>query len=61
MAEPSIPNAAARAGAPLAAMRKSKSGGRNGGRKRADEARCPCGQMSARRAKVRFHRCEAAQ
>ena len=40
---------------------KSKSGGRNGGRKRSDEARCPCGQMSARRAKVRFHRCEAAQ
>jgi hypothetical protein len=40
----------------MAAARKTKSGGRNGGRPRVD-SRCPCGAMTAARAEKRRHRC----
>lgn len=50
------PSEAARA---LSAMRRTKSGGRNGGRKRSDAPRCPCGAMTAKRATARGHKCDA--
>jgi len=40
----------------LQALRKTKTGGRNGGRPRT-APRCPCGAMTAARAKQRNHRC----
>jgi hypothetical protein len=43
-------SAAARA---LAALRKTKSGGRNGGRPRSDAPRCACGMMTLKRAEAR--------
>lgn len=43
-----------------ALARKTRSGGRNGGRPLSRKARCPCGAMTARRAKARGHRCVAS-
>lgn len=40
----------------LQALRKTKSGGRNGGRPLVKE-RCPCGLMTKARAEKRNHRC----
>lgn len=39
-------------------LRKVKSGGHNGGRKRSDAPRCPAGCMTLKRAKTRGHKCE---
>lgn len=44
------PSEAARA---LQALRKQ----RKGGRPRSDAPRCPCGEMTAKRAAARNHRC----
>lgn len=43
----------------LQALRKTKSGGRNGGRPFAKE-RCPCGLMTKARADKRNHRCDSS-
>ena len=43
----------------MAAARKTRNGGRNGGRPRTRKARCPCGAMTAKRAKARCHKCHA--
>ena len=43
----------------LAAMRRTKSGGRNGGRPR-DPVRCACGKFTLARAIKRNHRCPTA-
>jgi hypothetical protein len=42
----------------LQALRKTKTGGRNGGRPQA-ATRCQCGAMTAARATHRNHRCTA--
>lgn len=47
------------AAAALNALRRTKTGGRNGGRPRT-APRCPCGAMTLKRAKQRNHRCAAA-
>lgn len=47
------------AAAALNALRRTKTGGRNGGRPRT-APRCPCGQMTLMRAEQRNHRCAAA-
>lgn len=47
------------AAAALNALRRTKTGGRNGGRPRT-APRCPCGQMTLKRAEQRNHRCAAA-
>ena len=47
------PNPAAVA---LQALRKTKSGGRNGGRPKSLD-RCACGAMTLKRASLRNHRC----
>jgi hypothetical protein len=39
----------------LQSLRKTRAGGRP----RTDQPRCPCGAMTAKRAKARGHRCEA--
>jgi len=57
--KPSISDAISRAAALLSAMRKTRSGGRNGGRPRdLTVDRCACGKMTAKRAKARKHKCE---
>lgn len=43
-------------GAALAALRKTKTGGRNGGRPR-DPVRCACGKFTLARAMKRNHKC----
>jgi hypothetical protein len=43
----------------LQALRKTKTGGRNGGPPRR-YPRCPCGAMTAARAKQRNHKCQPA-
>jgi hypothetical protein len=40
----------------LQALRKTKTGGRNGGRPKTAQ-RCPCGAMTLKRAEQRNHRC----
>ena len=49
-------NAAAELGRALQTLRKTKTGGRNGGPP-LRYPRCPCGIMTAARAKQRNHRC----
>ena len=46
------------AAAELQALRRTRTGGRNGGRPRT-APRCPCGEMTLRRAEQRNHRCAA--
>jgi len=41
----------------LAAMRRTLSGGRNGGAPRSDKPRCACGEMTLKRALRRGHDC----
>lgn len=50
MGRHSLPTRAARK---MAALRKTKSGGHNGGRPRIDAPRCPCAVMTLRRAETR--------
>jgi hypothetical protein len=45
----------------LQSMRKTKSGGRNGGRPKSDAPRCACGQMTAKLAAIRKHKCNAEE
>jgi hypothetical protein len=40
--------------------RQTFSGGHEGGRPRSAGPRCPCGAMTAARAKARRHKCESA-
>lgn len=47
------------AAAELQALRRTRTGGRNGGRPRT-APRCPCGEMTLNRAKQRNHRCAVA-
>ena len=44
------------AGAAMAAKRRTKTGGRNGGPPKSPD-RCPCGAMTRSRAAKRGHRC----
>lgn len=44
-------------GRALQSLRKTKSGGHNGGRPRSAGPRCACGKMTAKRAKARGHHC----
>ena len=51
-------------GADLSAVRRAASLSRtifSGGRPRSRKKRCPCGQMTAQRAKARRHKCTASQ
>lgn len=50
-------NAAAELGRALQALRKTKTGGRNGGPP-LRYPRCPCGAMTAARALQRNHKCD---
>lgn len=41
----------------MSAARKTRAGGRP----RSNKARCPCGAMTAKRAKARAHKCPATK
>jgi hypothetical protein len=43
----------------LVSLRKTKSGGHNGGRPQSKAPRCKCGAMTIKRATARRHKCQA--
>lgn len=45
------------AGRLLNSLRKTRSGGHNGGRPRSGAPRCACGEMTLKRALARGHKC----